>query len=61
MLDPRGPIEIHLTTLIVAVNNEFKTSKTVKSGSIYVYNAPRFPKKTLLLEGTQALPICLWK
>ena len=60
VLDPHGASEIRLATFKIVINNELRPLNTVKRGSIYVYNAPRFSKKKkpLLLEGTQVLPVC---
>lgn len=59
VLDPHGPIEIRLATFSVAINNEFKILKTVKSGSMCVYNDPRFPKKHCFWKVPRLCPFVL--
>lgn len=59
VLDPHGPIEIRLARFSVAINNDFKTLKTVKKRQYVCMQCSGISKKkALLLEGTKALPVC---
>ena len=58
ILDPHGPVEIRLAAFSVAINNEFKTSETCKKRKYLCIQCSAISEKALLLEGTQALPVC---
>jgi hypothetical protein len=58
MLDPHGPTEIRLPTFSLAINNKIKISEDCKKRKYLCIQSSAISENALLLEGTQALPVC---
>lgn len=58
ILDPHVPMEIRLATFSLTINNQIKSLNAVKNLKYLCIQCSAISENALLLEGTQALPVC---